>query len=247
MYPTTSSMRTKQTWDKAKSGLRELETYTLADTIKMLNRDDLHLKLRGKAKNRTLLKTNPILYKSILEHTSQLESLFRTQGAYRSNYNLSHRIRFLVERNCNIDSLVCKCGRKYTWTSYCRHCPDYKRNQLGKPHTEETKKKMRISTLRYLAGLKGQVIPRYNKNSIALIEAYGQKHGYVFMHAENGGEYFVRELGYFLDGYDPIHNVAIEVDERSHFHKGVLCDRDIQRQKQIEALLGCTFVRLKYD
>lgn len=245
MHPTKASIQTKQTWDRIKASLLELEIYTREATIQLLLQDDLHLKLRGKAKNRTLLRTNPRLYKSILKHTEELEQVFQTQGAYRSNYNLSHRIRFLVERDCELDSLVCKCGRKYSWTPYCRHCPDYKRNQLGKPHKEATKRKMRISTLQYLSNIKGQVIPRYNKNSIALIEAYGQKHGYSFMHAENGGEYFVRELGYFLDGYDPIHNVAIEVDERRHFRKGVLCDKDVERQKQIENLLGCSFVRLK--
>ena len=68
------------------------------------------------------------------------------------------------------------------------------------------------------------------------------------MHAENGGEYFIKELGYFLDAYDPIHNIALEIDEKHHFNTdGNLKDKDLERQLQIETLLGCRFERIKYD
>lgn len=241
------SDKTKQSWKNIKDRLTELNVYSVDATIAKLKKDDFYLSLEGKAKNRTLIKVNPRLYKSIMEHTKELEKAFKRQNAYKTNYNFSHRVKFLVERNLDIESLKCKCKKKYTWTTYCRYCPDYKRNQLGRPHTEETKKKMRLSALDYISELKGQVIPRYNKDSITLIEKYGREHGYNFMHAENGGEYFVRELGYFLDGYDPIKNVAIEVDEKRHFIDGNLLPRDVQRQRQVEELLGCTFVRIKYD
>lgn len=243
----SQSEKTKQSWKKAKDSLEELDIYSVEDTIIELKRDDLYLSLEGKAKNRTLIKNNPKLYKSIIEHTKGLEESFKRQDAYKTNYNFSHRIRFLVERGLNLESLKCKCKKKYTWTTYCRHCPDYKKNQLGKPHTEDTKRKMRLSALDYIKQLKGQVMPRYNKNSIVLIEEYGKKYGYSFMHAENGGEYFVKELGYFLDGYDPIRNVAIEVDEKRHFINGDLSPKDVERQRQVEDLLGCTFIRIKYD
>ncbi len=241
------SDKTKQSWQKIKDNLNELDVYSVDDTIAELKKDNLYLSLEGKAKNRTLIKSNPRLYKSVMEHTKELEEAFQHQDAYKTNYNFSHRIKFLVERGLDLESLKCKCEKKYTWTTYCRHCPDYKRNQLGKPHTEDTKKKMRLSALDYISQLKGQVIPRYNKDSIALIEEYGREHGYSFMHAENGGEYFIKELGCFLDGYDPIRNIAIEIDEKRHFVNGSLLPKDVERQRQIEELLGCTFIRIKYD
>jgi len=241
------SDKTKQSWKKIKDSLIEIDTYSIKDTITQLKTDNLYISLMGKAKNRTLIKTNPRLYKSIMEHTEELERAFKIQKAYKTTYNFSHRLRFLVEKDLNLNALKCKCGRKYTWTTYCRHCPDYRKSFLGKSHTEETKKKMRLSALNYLSQLKGQVIPRYNKDGIALIEDYGKKHGYNFMHAENGGEYFVKELGYFLDGYDPIKNIAIEIDERRHYSNGSLTPKDVERQRQIENLLGCTFIRIKYD
>ena len=233
------SDKTKQTWKTVKDNMTAIEVYTVQETIDKLKKDDLYRSLEGKAKNRTLMKKDLRLYKSIIEHTNQLEHAFTDQNAYKTNYNFSHRIRFLVERNLDLESLKCNCKKKYTWTTYCRHCPEYKRNQLGKPHTEDTKKKMRLSALKYIKELKGQVVPRYNRDAIAIIEDYGQRHGYNFIHAENGGEYFIKELGYFLDGYDLINNIAIEIDEKRHFKDGLLLQKDTERQKQIENLLGC--------
>lgn len=63
------------------------------------------------------------------------------------------------------------------------------------------------------------LFPNYNVNAIQIIEEYGNKHGYNFQHAENGGEYFVEGLGYYLDGYDIEKNIAIEIDESHHFDK----------------------------
>lgn len=240
--------KTKQYWDTLKDSLSSLELYTYKETKQLLEEDVLYQKYIGKAKNRTFIKDNPKLYQSVLKYTEILETVFKGQQSYTSNYNLTRRLEFIIKHDCNIEELKCNCGRVYNWTKYCRYCPEPKKNQLGKPHTEETKLKMRLATLSYLESLKGQVVPRYNKNSIQLIEEYGKEHGYRFMHAENGGEFFVKELGYYLDAYDPIFNVALEVDEKQHFDsRGNLLKKDLVRQKQIEEKLGCTFIRIKYD
>ena len=49
-------------------------------------------------------------------------------------------------------------------------------------------------------------------------------------------------LKYRIDGYDPISNIAYEIDEPAHKHS-VAHDR--KRQQEIEDVLGCTFVRIK--
>lgn len=92
------------------------------------------------------------------------------------------------------------------------------------------------------------LFPNYNVNAIPIIEEYGNKYGYNFQHAENGGEYYVEGLGYYLDGYDLEKNVAIEIDESHHFNKdGSLKTKDILRQSKIEELLNCKFIRIKYE
>jgi len=240
--------QTQQYWYNLKQTLNTLDVYTKEETRALLLDNSLYKNYIGKAKNRTFAKENPKLYKSVLDNTQTLENTFKAQNTYKTSYNLTHRIRFIVELNYDIDLLKCKCGRTYNWTSYCRYCPEPKSTFKNKRHTEETKLKMRLSTIEYLNELKGQLAPRYNKDSIQIIEEYGKKHGYKFMHAENGGEYYVNELGYFLDAYDPIFKVALEVDEKHHFNnKGELTERDIIRQNQIEEKLGCTFIRIRYD
>jgi hypothetical protein len=242
------SEKTKHSWEKTKQQAVQAGEYSLEETKTILLQNEYYKTLKGKAKNRTLLRDNKKLYNSIFKHTQELEKTFRAQGSYKINYSFYYRILFIVEHNINLERLRCNCGLKYTWTTYCRYCPEYKRTFTGKTHSEDTKLQMRKSALAYLEETKGQLMPRYNKKSIALIEAYGEKHGYRFMHAENGGEYFIRELGYFLDAYDPIHNIVLEVDEKHHFdHTGALKPRDQERQKQIQALLQCTFIRIKYD
>ena len=47
--------------------------------------------------------------------------------------------------------------------------------------------------------------------------------------------------GFRIDGYDVANNVAYEVDEPDHKHTW---RHDIERQRKIERLLGCTFFRI---
>jgi hypothetical protein len=239
---------TKEYWDSLKEKLDTVQSYSYEDTRNLLLKNNFYKTLEGKAKNRTLAKTDIKLFKSIYEYTEKLEQVFRIQKAYKSNYNFFKRILFIVDYNLDVEKLRCSCTRKYSWTGLCRHCPDTKASFLGKKHTEETRKKQRLSTLRYLEDLKGQLAPRYNKSSIKLIEEFGLKEGYKFMHAENGGEFFIKELGYFVDAYDPINNVVLEVDEKHHFSStGQLKDRDRVRQEEITKLLKCKFLRIRYD
>lgn len=239
---------TKKHWDDIKNRVEEQQILPYNEVVSMLKKNNYFQKFLGKAKNRTMMKENPSLYRSIIHYTVNLEQAFKSQNSYKGSWNFSHRIMFIVDHDINIETLRCACKKRYTWTKYCRYCPDYKKNQLGKPHTEETKRKQRLSTLEYLKQQSGQVSPRYNKDSIKYIEEYGKAHNLNFMHAENGGEYFISGLGYFLDGYDPINNVAIEFDEKHHFdNKGELKEKDKQREQQIINLLGCKFIRIKYD
>ena len=48
--------------------------------------------------------------------------------------------------------------------------------------------------------------------------------------------------GYFLDGYCPALNLAIEVDEKAHTHKLI---KDLEREDEIKKGLNCQFLRLK--
>lgn len=121
--------------------------------------------------------------------------------------------------------------------------PDNKLNSL------ECKRKKRIATIKNIEKrLKngGQLMPAYNIEACKMIDKHGKQNGYNFQHAENGGEFYIKELGYWVDGYDKEKNVVIEIDEDHHFDiYGNLVKKDIIRQKEIESYLNCNFIRLK--
>lgn len=240
------SIQVKKGWNIIKNTLKLInDRYTLSETIKELKNKELYKQLYGRGKNRVLIKNNPKLYLSIYDHTDVLEYTFKKQKTWRGSYNFKYRVKFLVEYDADINKLKCECGRKYGWTSFCRKCPSYHKTWIGRTHTIETKRKQRISTLKHLELKHGyQIVPRYNKDSIIIIENYGKKYGYNFIHAENGGEFYIKELGYFLDAYDPIKNVVLEIDEKHH-NKPSKIKKDIIRQKEIENHLKCKFIRIK--
>lgn len=222
------------------------DLYSIEDTLSLLNNDFYYKNYFGKSKNRTLIRENPKLYKSIYHHTKILENEFSKIGKCKSNYSFVKRMIFLVERNSNIDSLRCECGKTYTWNTYCRYCPNPKRTNLGKTASDEFKLKCRKSALKFLEKVNGQLLPRYNPKSIPVIERVARKMGITdLQHAENGGEYYVKEIGYWVDGYSKEKNTVIEYDESHHFDSnGKLKDRDVRRQREIEEYLKCKFVRI---
>ena len=121
--------------------------------------------------------------------------------------------------------------------------PNYGKHIL---HSEETKRKLRLIAIKRRDSLYGKCVPNYNPEGCKLIDEYGKKYGYNFRHAENGREYFIKELGYWVDGYDERQNVVIEVDENSHYDfDGRLKEEDVKRQREIENLLECKFIRVR--
>jgi hypothetical protein len=191
------------------------------------------------------MKENPKLFKSIYFHTDILEKTMIEYKRYKGWYNFTNRIKFIVDLYADIEKLKCDCGESYTWNKYCRKCTEPKRTWLGKKHTKKTKTQQRISAINYIEKQNGQVQPRYNINSISVINEYGKQNGYNFQHAENGGEYYIKELGYFLDAYDVEKNVVLEIDESHHYKNGKLREADINRQTEIEEFLKCKFIRKK--
>lgn len=80
----------------------------------------------------------------------------------------------------------------------------------------------------------------YNPYACKIFDEINQELGWNGQHALNGGER--RVFNYWIDFYEPIHNIVIEYDERWHkYRKGY----DSNRQKEIEQFLGCKFYRIQ--
>lgn len=115
----------------------------------------------------------------------------------------------------------------------------------GKSHSEETKEKLRKINKERCKLLGLPFHPSYNPNSIPIIEEYGKENGYEFQHAENGGEYKVRNNEFYVDGYDKENNVVIEYYEKRHYNEHQRYLDEWRREKIINEL-NCKFVEINY-
>lgn len=124
------------------------------------------------------------------------------------------------------------------------------RNKIpGPTFSEKTKTALRLKRIKEIEEDKyngHQMIPSYNKSACKVFDNINIALGWDGKHAMNGGEHFIPELGYWLDYYEPMRNIAIEWDEPSHYNiDGTLKEKDTTRQKQIEEHLKCKFFRVK--
>ena len=110
---------------------------------------------------------------------------------------------------------------------------------LGKKHKNESKDKMRVTAAKRIHDNKWH--PSFNVTACEIIEKYGKENGYNFQHAMNGGEYFIEELGYWVDGYDKEKNVIIEYYENAHQY---FVSEDEIRIKKIKENLNCKVIIL---
>jgi hypothetical protein len=110
-------------------------------------------------------------------------------------------------------------------------------------YSDDTIKKMSNSAKKRIMEYGNNQIHSYNPKSIPIIEEFGNKHGYNFRHAENGGEFQIPNTSFFVDGYDTINNVVIEYDEKYHF-KETQQIKDKERQDMIGTILKCKFIRI---
>jgi hypothetical protein len=129
------------------------------------------------------------------------------------------------------------------------------KHTLGHKHTEETKRKMRLAHLGEfcseekknkirLARIKslelnyGQIWPNYNPRACEYFREFDIVNGTKGQYAMyGGGEYQVKELGYFVDYFNADLNLIMEYDEPHHYDdQGNLREKDVKRQREIQAL-----------
>jgi hypothetical protein len=127
-----------------------------------------------------------------------------------------------------------------------KECKDKIRlKKIGTILSEETKNKMSLTARKNIKNKIQKIYkkwhPNYNPNACLIIENYGNENGFNFQHAMNGGEIYIEELGYWLDGYDNKNNVVIEYYEKHH-KKQII--KDEKRKKEIIDFLKCKFIEI---
>ena len=120
----TEKNSAKVYWEKFNNEIEKTEIYSLnltIDKLKVLTNDDIF----GKFKNRTINAKDPILYKSILHHSSSID------GFNLNNKKLPARIIFIRDMVADINKLKCsECSINFTtfnhtekqFNNVCKKC-----------------------------------------------------------------------------------------------------------------------------
>tara|TARA_Y100000310_G_scaffold345849_1_gene471337 strand:+ start:12593 stop:13273 length:681 start_codon:yes stop_codon:yes gene_type:complete len=154
--------------------------------------------------------------------------------------------KYCSER-CRQDSKLNRISKENSFT-ICPQCNGIKKKKSkicikclnkGRIQSEEQKYKARLFKIQYLKeqyavnGIWSPTIGRYEKPILDHLE---ECFNYPILR-----QYAVN--GYFLDGYCPALNLAIEIDEKGHLIKQKQI-KDKKRQSYIENELGCKFLRI---
>jgi len=114
----------------------------------------------------------------------------------------------------------------------------------GKHHTEETKYKLRLATIKDLQNKR--LLPsqkNYNPIACGFIDNINKEKGWNLQHAMNGGE--IEIYGYFVDGYDKERNIIFEYDEPKHEVLSIKKRDEVRQQRIIEKIKPMMFIRYK--
>lgn len=117
-------------------------------------------------------------------------------------------------------------------------------DNIDRTVSEETRQIHRLNMVKRLKATYKKFHPPYNKNACVYFDKLMVENNIHIQHALNGGEYHIKELGYWVDGYDTENNTVYEYDEKHHFKNGKLKNKDIIRQQQITDHLNCKFIRI---
>lgn len=115
---------------------------------------------------------------------------------------------------------------------------------FGKHHSEESKQKIGMKNRLLQNKKRCYSYPRFNPIACKYFDELNKQNGWNLQHAMNGGEYYIKELGYWVDAYDKERNIIVEYDEPPHYTKrGQLKQKDVKRMLKIKEFLKCDFYR----
>ncbi len=92
-----------------------------------------------------------------------------------------------------------------------------------------------------------QIIPNWNPKACDYFENFDKQNNTRGQHARNGGEFYIKELGYWVDYINHDLKLIMEYDEQKHFDtNGDLRKKDLIRQQEIQEVFpDYEFKRIK--
>ena len=166
----------KKGWDKIKSSLPK-NHYSKKLTVEKLKNNNLYTKYIGRAKNRTLMNDDPILYNSIYHFTKFMDEFIT------SNKNLYSRIIFLIKYDNENDIKCSSCKKEFTSFNYsindfnkvCKNC--YFKNKKHYPNIEYFKEKYKENWEHFYKLDREKISKRKVNSKEWFVQKYGTEKG----------------------------------------------------------------------
>lgn len=121
------------------------------------------------------------------------------------------------------------------------------KGRVRKQSSEEIKNRRITAINKIQERLKSgdQLVPNWNPKTCDYFENFDKKNNTCGQHARRGGEYHIKELGYWLDYINHDLKLIMEYDEPYH-ERTKQKNKDIIRQEEIKNyFLGYKFIRIK--
>jgi len=233
----------------------EVQTYASKKGLKFAIKKNTECKLCSNKGEK-----HPMFKKPVSEKTRELLRIANTGKKRSEETKEKHRNNTLGEKNpmygkkgelCRFFGTKCPDDLKERLSKLKKGVPlseEHKKNialsQIGTKHSEETKRKMRISRINNIIEKNGGVKNSINKISFEYFSKLEKENSWDGLFGFKNYEYHIKELGYFVDYYEPSLNLVIEYDEVPHYNiDNTLKEKDIIRMKQIKEYLKCKFFR----
>jgi len=129
--------------------------------------------------------------------------------------------------------------------------PKYRQSHCNinrnRKQSAESRQKRRLSHIARIESLGVNVYPNWNPKACEYFKEYDSIHGTNGQYATNGGEYRIKELGYWVDYINHEMKIIMEWDEKRHFDSnGNLNEKDILRQDEIQRMFpDYSFMRIR--
>jgi hypothetical protein len=208
--------------------LEEIVGITRAIEIKNLSKQaNLGKKLSRKTKNKisSTLKGRVSPNKGNIYSQESLEKMRQGQLGKKLNKKHKQKIAESVKKNWHTF---------HTKESIEKAALKTKGIKRG-PRTKEIRIKLRKAMLKNISKNYDIFYPAYNKKACEFFKSFDEQNNTKGHYAVyGGGEHYIKELGYWIDYINFDKKLIIEIDEKHHFEKGVLKEKDIIRQKEIQ-------------
>ena len=112
--------------------------------------------------------------------------------------------------------------------------------------SDEHIRKLRLKKIEQISKNKfngNQVSPSFNPIGCEILDRISSEKNVHIQHAMNGGEFYIKYLGYWVDGYDKNKNTIFEYNEPHHYDiNGNLKEKDKRRLNEIKTHLQCKLI-----